>query len=208
MYKYILKSIGYASSIFTALFMFRSSKPYVTIYGGAKLKPSHPYYKLGVELGEGLSKANINVMTGGGPGIMEAVNKGAQCNGGKSYGCCINFSMEAQSQNKHLDIKYATSHFFVRKMVFTENARGFIAMPGGFGTMDELFEMATLITTRKMRKMPIILIGSAFWNPIIKTLEKQLLQNGLINQKELDVLMVLDDIDEIVKIMKKSVNNA
>tara|TARA_X000000950_G_scaffold289134_1_gene410108 strand:- start:14060 stop:14647 length:588 start_codon:yes stop_codon:yes gene_type:complete len=180
---------------------FRNVHPFVTIYGSAKINTRHPYYKQGVELGEKLASAGMYVMTGGGPGIMEAVNKGASSVSPEySYGCCMPFIKE--ESNRYLSIRHSTRYFFVRKMIFTHKARAFIAMPGGFGTLDELFEMATLIMTNKLPAIPIILYNKEFWQPFMHVIQVQLLDQGLIKKKDFESLILVDDMDEVVEIIQ------
>src|SRR2546421_5866228 len=136
--------------------------PCVTVFGSARFAEDHPYYRLGREVGTLLARAGFTVMTGGGPGIMEAANRGAKEVGGRSIGCNIELPRE-QRPNPYLDRWITFRHFFVRKVMLVKYSYAFIALPGGFGTLDEIFETATLMQTHKMQEFPLVLIGSAFW---------------------------------------------
>ena len=136
--------------------------PCVTVFGSARFDEQHRYYQLAEELGERIARAGYTVMTGGGPGIMEAANRGAQNGGGRSVGCNIKLPME-QHPNSYLDTFVEFDHFFVRKVMLVKYSRAFVVMPGGFGTLDEIFETATLIQTGKMRSFPIIALGTDYW---------------------------------------------
>ncbi len=174
--------------------------PCISIFGSARTKPDHPYYQKAVQIAGRLTDEGYGIITGGGPGIMEAANKGAYLRGGLSVGLNIHLPFEQNhnpfiDQDKNLDHRY----FFVRKVMFVKYAQAFIVLPGGFGTMDELFEVLTLIQTNKITKVPVILVGSEFWGGlkdwIIRTmLEKQ----HNINPVDVDLLPITDDIEEVV----------
>ncbi len=140
--------------------------PCVTVFGSARCAPDHPYYGVGRDIGRRLTDLGFTVMTGGGPGLMEAVNRGAQDAGGRSFGCNIRLPME-QSPNRYLDRWADCEQFFIRKVLLCRYSYAFIALPGGFGTMDELFEVLTLVQTGKVEKFPIVLIGRAYWQPFV-----------------------------------------
>jgi uncharacterized protein (TIGR00730 family) len=198
----IFKSFYCGISVWKALFKFRKTRPYITVYGSAKLTSKHAYYKQGVELGEKIAQAGLYVMTGGGPGLMEAVNKGAYTvRKESSYGCCMPFIRE--NSNRYLHVRHSTRYFFVRKMIFTYKAKAFIALPGGFGTLDELFEMATLIMTNKLPKIPIILLNKEFWEPILDLISNQLLEKGLIKQNDFKTLQMVDSVEEAIEIIEQ-----
>ncbi len=150
--------------------------PCVTIFGSARTKPENPYYQIAVEIAEKLANAGYGVITGGGPGIMEAGNKGARNNGGKSVGLNIDLPFE-QSHNQYIDQEHNLEfdYFFVRKVIFVKYSQAFVIMPGGFGTMDELFEALTLVQTRKINHRPIILVGKSYWTGLVQWIEEQML---------------------------------
>jgi len=166
--------------------------PCVTVFGSARFGEDHPYYELSREVGRQISKAGFTVMTGGGPGLMEAANRGAKDDGGRSVGCNIHLPKE-QQPNPYLDTFVEFQYFFVRKVMLAKYSYAFIAMPGGFGTMDELFEIATLIQTGKIRDFPCILMGVEFWQPLIDFMRGTLVGLGTIERSDLDRLHLTDD---------------
>ena len=177
--------------------------PCVSIFGSARTNPDNPNYKLAVDIARLLTEEGYGVITGGGPGIMEAGNKGAHLYGGKSVGLNINLPFE-QGHNeyidsdKNLDFRY----FFIRKVMFVKYAQAFVALPGGFGTMDELFEVMTLVQTGKISKVPIILVGSEYWNGLKDWISNTMLaQENNINAVDLDLMPITDDPVEVVKII-------
>lgn len=171
--------------------------PCVTVFGSARFPAGHPYYELARQAGSELAKAGFTVMTGGGPGIMEAANRGAKEAGGRSVGCNIRLPFE-QKANPYLDVVYNFHHFFVRKVMLVKYSYAFIAMPGGFGTFDEVFEALTLIQTGKIQHFPVILIGTEFWQPLLEVLRGTLLQEGTISAADLDYIRVTDSPVEAV----------
>ena len=171
--------------------------PCVTIFGSARFSESHPYYELTREVGRRVSKLGFTVMTGGGPGLMEAANRGARDVGGPSVGCNIELPHE-QSPNPYLDRWVSCHYFFVRKVILFKYSYAFIAMPGGIGTLDELFEALTLIQTGKIRGFPVVLIGVDYWRSL-GTLLHDLKERGAIGPKDLDMLCVTDDLDAAMK---------
>lgn len=168
--------------------------PCVSIFGSARTKPEDKFYKLAVESARYLTEKGFGVITGGGPGIMEAGNKGASLYGGLSVGLNIDLPFE-QSHNEYIDPDKNLNHryFFVRKVMFVKYAQAFIVLPGGFGTMDELFEVLTLIQTGKITKVPVILMGSDFWNGLIDWIKGTMLSFGNISAEDLDLIPVIDD---------------
>jgi uncharacterized protein (TIGR00730 family) len=177
--------------------------PCVSIFGSARTKPDHPYYQLTVEIAEKLCKEGYGVITGGGPGIMEAANKGAKAGNGKSVGLNIRLPFE-QSSNIYVDPDKSINfdYFFVRKTIFLKYSQGFIAMPGGFGTLDELFEALTLVQTSKIANFPVILVGSAYWNGLVDWIRTTMLEKEHnINPADLNLFHVVDTADEAVKII-------
>ena len=167
--------------------------PCVTIFGSARFPETHPYYELTREVGRRVSRLGFTVMTGGGPGLMEAANRGARDVGGPSIGCNIELPHE-QSPNQYLDRWVSCHYFFVRKVILFKYSYAFVAMPGGIGTLDELFEALTLIQTGKIRGFPVVLIGTDYWRSLVSLL-RDLKDRGAISAKDLDMLCVTDDLD-------------
>jgi len=174
--------------------------PCVTIFGSARTNPKHPYYKLAQDTAYKMAKAGFGIITGGGPGIMEAANKGAKMAGGKSVGLNIQLPFE-QSPNPYIDADKSLSfyYFFIRKVMFMKYSQGFIALPGGFGTCDELFEAITLIQTRKIARFPIVLMGSEYWNGMLDFLRNKMVVEKNINKEDMDLFILVDSPDEAVK---------
>ena len=165
--------------------------PCVTVFGSARFSEGHSYYELARQCGGELARAGFTVLTGGGPGIMEAANRGAKEAGGRSIGCNIELPRE-QKPNPYLDEWIAFRHFFVRKVMLVKYSYAFIALPGGFGTLDEIFETATLIQTAKIREFPLVLMGRDFWRPLLEFLSTGLVAANTIDQADLDRLIVTD----------------
>jgi len=178
--------------------------PAVTIYGSARTPADDKYYKLAEKIGGSLARNGYGVVTGGGPGIMEAANKGAAEAGGISVGMNINLPHE-QQPNPYANFEMNFKYFFVRKVMFMKYSMGFICMPGGFGSLDELFEALTLIQTKRIKPFPIVLVGSEFWAGLVDWLKDQLLANGNISDEDIFLFEVMDDVDEIVSFFKKIV---
>jgi uncharacterized protein (TIGR00730 family) len=172
-------------------------RPAISIYGSARLKPESPYYKLTIEIAQKFSDAGFAVISGGGPGIMEAANKGAHAGKSPSVGLNIELPHE-QSGNQWQDISLRFRHFFTRKVTFVKNSDAVVVMPGGFGTLDELAEVLTLIQTKKSRHVPIVLVGSEFWSGLLGWFKETLLVNGVISEKDLDLMKVTDDPDQVL----------
>ena len=168
--------------------------PCVSIFGSARTKPDHEYYKLAEEIAYKLTKEGYGIITGGGPGIMEAANKGAKTAGGKSVGLNIELPFE-QSSNPYIDSdKLITfDYFFVRKLMFIKYAQGFVVLPGGFGTMDELFEALTLIQTKKIGKFPIVMAGKEYWGGMFDWIKSTLIREKMIEPSDLNLLMLAED---------------
>ena len=169
--------------------------PCVTVFGSARFKEDHRYYQLARDVGARLAENGFTVMTGGGPGCMEAANRGAKDAGGRSVGCNIELPKE-QSVNPYLDVMVNFRHFFVRKVMLVKYSYAFIAMPGGFGTYDEVFEAATLIQTGKIKHFPIVLVGSEYWRPLIDVMRNTLLAEATIDPADLDILYITDSPEE------------
>ena len=179
-------------------------RPAVTIYGSARTDEGHPDYVLAREVARQLSEHGYGVVTGGGPGIMEAANRGALDADGLSIGLNIDLPHE-QEGNPYVNLPLAFRYFFVRKVMFMKYSMAFICMPGGFGSLDELFESLTLIQTRKIKPFPIILVGSSFWTGLVDWIHEQLLGSGKIVEDDLMLFEVMDEVDEIVSYIRKTV---
>lgn len=176
--------------------------PCVSIFGSARTSPDNPYYGLAQSIAKRITDMGFGVITGGGPGIMEAANKGAYENGGTSVGLNIELPFEQQSNayiDKHNSIDF--DYFFVRKVMFVKYAQGFVVMPGGFGTLDELFEAITLIQTKKVDKFPIILVGRSFWNGLVEWIKNTLAKERNISPDDLKLIDVVDTEEEVVQIL-------
>lgn len=176
--------------------------PCVSIFGSARTKPGEKYYELAVNVAKRIAESGYGVITGGGPGIMEAGNKGANMAGGTSVGLNIDLPFEQHDNpfidpDKSLDFDY----FFVRKVMFVKYSQGFVVMPGGFGTLDELFEAMTLIQTNKIHTFPIILVGKEFWSGLFDWVKNTMLEAGNISPKDLDLIKLVDTEDEVVEII-------
>lgn len=176
--------------------------PCVAIFGSARIKENNPYYTKAVETASKLVRKGFGVITGGGPGIMEAGNRGAHKAHGNSVGLNITLPHE-QQPNKYIDRDKSIDfdYFYIRKTMFTRYAQGFIAFPGGFGTLDELSEALTLMQTNKIADFPIVMFGSEFWNPLVDWFKNSLLTNGLISETDLRIFRVVDNPDEAVDII-------
>jgi len=167
------------------------------VFGSARVSEDHPYYKLTVDIAEALSNAGFSVISGGGPGLMEAVNKGASLGKGPSIGLNINLPHE-QKPNEYQDISINFKYFFMRKVMFIKYASAYVVLPGGFGTLDELMEVITLIQTGKSRKIPIILVGKEFWSGLLGWLKDKIVKEGMAQEKDLNLIQILEEPKEIV----------
>ncbi|QWX85098.1 TIGR00730 family Rossman fold protein [Cellulophaga sp. HaHaR_3_176] len=176
--------------------------PCVSIFGSARTKSDAKYYQLAIEIAKSIAEAGYGVITGGGPGIMEAGNKGAHIAGGTSVGLNIDLPFE-QHDNPYIDSDKSLDfdYFFVRKVMFVKYSQGFVVMPGGFGTLDELFEAMTLIQTNKIEKFPIILVGTEFWEGLMDWVKDTMLKEGNISPKDLDLIKMADTKEEVVEII-------
>jgi uncharacterized protein (TIGR00730 family) len=173
------------------------AKPAVTIFGSARVREGHPYYTSAVEVGRRFAEAGFTVVTGGGPGIMEAANRGAREGRGVSVGFNIDLPHE-QHSNPYLDVSLTFRHFYARKTMFVKAAEGFVIFPGGFGTLDELFEALTLIQTGKVVHFPVVLFDSDYWEGLRLWVRGRLLSEGMISEDDVDLLFVSDDPAETV----------
>jgi uncharacterized protein (TIGR00730 family) len=171
--------------------------PCVTVFGSARFVESHPYYRLARQVGSRLAEAGFTVMTGGGPGIMEAANRGAKDVRGRSVGCNIKLPRE-QKPNPYLDRWITFNHFFVRRVMLVKYSYAFVAMPGGLGTLDEIFETATLIQTGKIRDFPLVLMGVEFWRPLMDFMRDRLVAQQTVDPLDVDRLVVTDSPAEAV----------
>jgi len=176
----------------------------VSVFGSARTKPGSKYYEMGVEVGKELVKKGFNVLTGGGPGVMEAANKGAKEGGGASVGVNIELPHE-QSSNPFIDRGRLLTfrHFFVRKVMFVKYAHGFVVLPGGFGTMDELFEALTLVQTKKTRPFPIVLMGIEYWKGLVDWIKTRMIAEGMVSPADLDLFLVTDDPKEAAGLVEE-----
>jgi uncharacterized protein (TIGR00730 family) len=178
--------------------------PCISIFGSARTKPGHQYYELAMDIAKRLAEEGFGIITGGGPGIMEAANRGASMASGRSVGLNIALPFE-QSSNPYIskDTSINFDYFFVRKVMFTKYSQGFIMMPGGWGTMDEFFEVATLIQTRKFTQTPMICIGSAYWGGLFKWMQEAMQEGGNISPGDLEMIKVFDTADEVVTYIRE-----
>ncbi|GAA2589465.1 hypothetical protein GCM10010399_19470 [Dactylosporangium fulvum] len=172
--------------------------PAVSVFGSARSKPDSPEWKLGEELGAALARAGYAIITGGGPGVMEAANKGATEAGGLSVGLGIELPFE-QGLNQWVDLGIDFRYFFARKTMFVKYAQAFVVLPGGFGTLDELFEAVTLVQTRKVTRFPVVLMGRSYWQGLLDWIRETMMADGKIGPEDLQLLFVTDDVDEAVR---------
>jgi len=190
--------LGFAYRVFSQFITgFRKlhfAGPCVTVFGSARFKEDNPYYESAFQFGKRIAAMGFTTMTGGGPGIMEAANKGAFENGGKSVGCNIKLPFE-QKSNDYLHKSITFEHFFVRKVLLVKYSYAFIIMPGGFGTMDEFFETLTLVQTRSITNFPIVLFGKEYYQPLLEMIE-WMAEHGTITREDLSLVLLTDDIDE------------
>jgi uncharacterized protein (TIGR00730 family) len=177
--------------------------PAVTTFGSARVREGHPYYAAARAVGRRFAERGWTVITGGGPGVMEAVNRGAQEGGGQSVGFNIELPHE-QAPNQYLDVSYTFRHFYARKVCFVKPAEGFVIFPGGFGTLDELYESLTLIQTGKVMHFPVVLFDEEHWSPMLDWLRGELLTDGFISPEDVELLSVTDDVDEVVELVVSS----
>jgi uncharacterized protein (TIGR00730 family) len=175
--------------------------PAVTIFGSARTKPADKYYHAAMEIAKGLAKHNLAVITGGGPGIMEASNKGAAQAGGKSVGLNIELPHE-QGGNRFANVPIHFHYFFARKVCFVKYSLGFVFMPGGFGTLDEFFEVLTLVQTERIPQFPLILFGTGHWKGLLAWMKARLEKDKLVSPGDLDLVKITDDVDEVIAIIR------
>ena len=176
--------------------------PAITVFGSARVDENSPVYGTAREIGRLLAEEGYAIITGGGPGVMEAANRGCQEGGGISVGCNIELPHE-QDVNPYVDLAVEFRYFFARKTMFVKYADGFVILPGGFGTMDELFESLTLIQTGKIRHFPVVLVGSAYYAGLLEWIRSRLLADGMVNEADLDLISVTDDPAEVVELIRR-----
>jgi len=177
--------------------------PAVAVFGSARTAPDSPQYELARQIGAELAKAGFAVITGGGPGSMEAANRGAHEQGGLSIGCNIELPHE-QHLNPYVDLSVEFHYFFARKTMFVKYAQGFIVLPGGFGTMDELFEAMTLVQTQKVTAFPIVLVDAAYWGGLIQWLRDTMVKGGKASEQDLRLLQVVDTVEEALEVLQRT----
>ena len=178
--------------------------PCVTVFGSARFPADHPYYQLGQEVGRRVAGLGLTTMTGGGPGLMEAANRGAKAAGGTSIGCNIELPKE-QQPNPYLDRFITFRHFFVRKVMLVKYSCALVVLPGGFGTMDELFEVLTLVQTKKISAFPVVLMGRDYWQPLVSFLETTMVGRGTIDAEDLRTFTLTDSVDEMAALIGQTV---
>jgi uncharacterized protein (TIGR00730 family) len=175
----------------------------VSVFGSARTPRDHPHYQAGIDIGAALVRAGYAVITGGGPGAMEAANRGASEAGGLSVGLGIELPFE-QELNEWVDVGIAFRYFFVRKTMFVKYAQAFVILPGGFGTLDELFEALTLVQTRKVTRFPVVLVGTEYWSGLLTWIRDTMAAGGTIGPNDLDLITVTDDVDEVVRVIQEA----
>jgi uncharacterized protein (TIGR00730 family) len=198
----LFRVIGIALELLQGFRTFHFLGPCVTVFGSARFTEEHPFYQQARALASELASFDLTIMTGGGPGVMEAANRGAREFGGVSIGCNIKLPKE-QEPNPYLDYWVEFEHFFVRKVMLLKYSCAFVAFPGGFGTLDEVFETATLIQTRKITNFPLILFGSDYWKPLQSFIEDTLLQSGAISPEDTNILHVSDSVTEVSSLIRE-----
>jgi uncharacterized protein (TIGR00730 family) len=186
---------------------FETTQPCVTVFGSSRYAEDHPHYQRAREIGAALARAGYAVMTGGGSGIMEAANRGAKEAGGLSLGCNIHLPRE-QKPNRYLDRYFHFEHFFARKVMLVKYSCAFVVMPGGFGTLDELFETLTLIQTKKIQRFPVVLMGTKFWGHLREFAQQSLIGEATIDRADLKLIQPTDDPEEAVAIIRKALGKA
>lgn len=195
---------GIAWELFQGFRRLRGLGPCVTVFGSARFQEDHRYYQMAEQIGYALGQAGYTVMTGGGPGVMEAANRGAQRAGAQSVGCNIELPREQQA-NPYLDLNLSFHHFFVRKVMLVKFSSAFVVLPGGFGTLDEIFETLNLIETKKIQRFPLVAMGSDFWNNLNSFINDSLLKEQTISPIDWSQLLVSDDPMEVVEYLQRSI---
>ena len=182
--------------------------PCVSIFGSARTKQDHPYYKLGIDIAQSIAEKGYGIITGGGPGIMEAGNKGAKKGNGISVGLNIDLPFE-QTSNPYINKEHNLNfeYFFVRKVMFVKFSKAFVVLPGGVGTLDELFEAITLVQTEKIKKIPIILVKKDYWKGLLDWLKNTLLAQGMINEENLSLIQLVETKEEVLELLEVFYSN-
>jgi uncharacterized protein (TIGR00730 family) len=178
--------------------------PCVTVFGSARFPAGHPYYERGRTGGQTVARLGLTTMTGGGPGVMEAANRGAREGGGRSIGCNIELPRE-QKPNPYLDRWITFRYFFIRKVMLVKYSHAFVVLPGGFGTMDEMFEALTLVQTRKILALPVVLMGVEYWSPLLDFFREMLLERGTIDPVDLALFRVTDSVDDLTQVLEGAI---
>ncbi len=186
-----------------ALELLQNVEPAVSIFGSARMNEDHPHYKMARELAVRLSKSGFSIISGGGPGIMEAANRGAKDAGGRAIGLNIELPME-QAPNPYQDLAIHFRYFFVRKFMFVKFSQAFVIFPGGFGTMDELFEALTLIQTDKIADFPVVMVGTKYWSGLMSFIKNTMVKQGTVSPEDMNLLYLTDDLDEVVSIVTRN----
>lgn len=194
-------AVGYFLEFLRGFSSFDVEGPCVTVFGSARFPEGHPFYNQARELGAALARAGFAVMTGGGPGIMEAANRGAREAGGLSLGCNIQLPHE-QKPNDYIDRYIQFEHFFIRKVMLVKYSTAFVIMPGGYGTLDEAFEVATLIQTGKLERFPVVALGTGFWESLSRFAEDSMLAHGTISRSDLGIIQHARSVEEAVEIIQ------
>ena len=194
------------SDLWQGISAFEKVKNCVTVYGSARFKEGHRYYELARSMGKALAENNFTVMTGGGPGVMEAANRGAKEGGGVSLGCNVILPFE-QKLNPYVDMKVEFEFFFTRKVILRKNSVAYVLMPGGFGTMDEIFEVLTLIQTGKLPARPVVCMGTDYWKHLGTFLRETMVSAGTISSEDLKLALITDDTQEAIDYIKKKISN-
>ena len=197
----LASAVGFFLEFLRAFESFAATQPCVTVFGSSRFAEGHPYYRLAREIGAALAKAGYAVMTGGGPGIMEAANRGAKESGGLSLGCNIRLPQE-QVPNQYLDRFIQFEHFFARKVMLVKYSCAFVVMPGGFGTLDEAMEIATLMQTNKLNHFPLIAVGGEFWDHFDTFVREAMVKQGTISAEETRVIHRAETADEVVRLVR------
>lgn len=197
----LIRTFRIGFELMRSFYFFRHAQNCITIFGSARFKAGDHYYEMARQMARKIIEAKFNVMTGGGPGIMEAATIGTIEAGSEPYACGINIA-EYGGINAHINHGILLKYFFVRKMMLTKYSIAFIAMPGGFGTLDEIFEIITLKQTGKLRNFPLVLFGSDYWQPLIDFIQQRLIANGAVEEKDLKLIHLTDSIEDAIKYIK------
>ncbi|HTQ65540.1 MAG TPA: TIGR00730 family Rossman fold protein [Puia sp.] len=195
------------SDLWEGITLFSQIKNCVTVYGSARFRENHPYYQLARSMGKALAENDFSVLTGGGPGIMEAANRGAKEGGGRSLGCNIKLPFE-QKINPYIDSAIEFEFFFTRKVILRKNSIAYVLFPGGFGTMDEIFEVLTLLQTGKLPPRPVVCMGEEYWKHMQQFLRETMLEAATISPEDLNLAFVTDDPEEGVDYIQKNMSRA